>query len=57
MSIRCLFGIHRVTMSSIARKNGVHIGLCENCARPLEREDGGKWNAAESLYDRKSNAA
>jgi hypothetical protein len=57
MGLRCLFGVHRVSISSIALKNGQYIALCESCARPLERNAEGRWFAAEPLYDRKSHAA
>jgi hypothetical protein len=57
MSIRCLLGIHRVSLSSIARKNGQYVGLCESCARPLERSGDGRWTAADPLYERKTHAA
>jgi hypothetical protein len=57
MSIRCLLGIHRPSLSSIARKNGQYVALCEGCARPLERAQEGRWLATEPLYERKTNAA
>jgi hypothetical protein len=57
MSIRCLFGAHRASISSIARKGGHYIALCESCARPLEREPDGRWVAAEPLYDRRKTRA
>jgi hypothetical protein len=58
MSIRCLFGAHRASLHSIARKNGHYTALCEGCARPLERHADGGWVAAEPLYEQhKSHAA
>ena len=57
MSIRCFLGIHRASLASIVRKNGDYIALCETCARPLERNQDGRWIAAEPLYERKSRAA
>jgi hypothetical protein len=57
MSIRCFLGIHRASLASIVRKNGEYLALCETCARPLERNQDGRWIAAEPLYERKSRAA
>ena len=58
MSIRCLFGAHRASLHSIARKNGHYIALCESCGRPLERHGDGRGLAAEALYEqRKTHAA
>ena len=58
MSIRCLLGIHRPSLSSIARKNGQYVALCESCARPLERAaQEARWLAAEPLYERNRHAA
>jgi hypothetical protein len=57
MSLRCFFGVHRPSLGSIARKNGLHIALCEACARPLERKGDERWAAAEPLYGRKPGAA
>ena len=49
--------MHRPSLSSIARKNGQYVALCESCARPLEREGDARWSAAEPLYERKHHAA
>lgn len=52
MSISCLFGWHRPSLSSIRRKGHGYAALCEACARPLEREEQGRWAAAEPLDSR-----
>jgi hypothetical protein len=57
MSIRCLLGLHRPSLASIARKNSHYVALCENCARPLKRSGDRRWAAAEPLYERKPDAA
>jgi hypothetical protein len=49
MSFRCLFGFHRVSTSSIVARPGGYAGLCEVCARPLERQARGEWFASEPL--------
>ncbi|HEY0044981.1 MAG TPA: hypothetical protein VGB62_10585 [Allosphingosinicella sp.] len=57
MSLSCLFGIHRPSLSSITRRPAGYAALCENCARPLERQENGKWVASEPLYEQKGRAA
>lgn len=49
MSLRCLFGFHRVSASSMVARRGSYVGLCEACARPLERQANGEWVASEPL--------
>lgn len=49
MSLRCLLGFHRISLSSIVIRPDGHVGLCESCARPLERKRGGEWVASEPL--------
>jgi hypothetical protein len=49
MSILCLFGRHQPSLSSIRRRGSGYAGLCDSCARPLEREEHGKWVASEPL--------
>ncbi len=49
MSLRCLFGLHRISLTSIVGRRGHYVGLCEHCARPLERQANGEWVAAEPL--------
>lgn len=49
MSIRCLFGSHRPSVTSVARKGSGYVALCEGCARPLERSREGRWAASEPL--------
>jgi hypothetical protein len=49
MSLRCLFGHHRPSLSSITRRKHGFSALCEDCARPLERPADGRWKASEPL--------
>lgn len=49
MSILCLFGVHRPSLSSVARGPIGFRGLCDACARPLERTPDGKWQASAPL--------
>jgi hypothetical protein len=57
MSLSCLIGIHRPSLASIVRRNRGYGGLCESCARPLEREENGRWTASDALYERADKAA
>ena len=50
MSLLCLFGAHRPSLASLARRGDHLVGLCENCARPLTKTATSKWEAAEPLY-------
>jgi hypothetical protein len=49
MSLSCLFGRHRPSQISIARKAHKYVALCDGCARPLERMETGSWAACEPL--------
>jgi hypothetical protein len=49
MSLRCLFGVHRPSPVSMAKRGQGFIALCEQCARPLERTPEGAWVASEPL--------
>lgn len=49
MSLICLFGVHRPSLVSIARRQQDLVGICENCARPLVKSGDGKWVAAPPL--------
>jgi hypothetical protein len=49
MSIKCLFGVHQPSLSSIAKKATGYTALCESCARPLERQHGAAWRASDPL--------
>ncbi|MDT9599948.1 hypothetical protein [Sphingosinicella rhizophila] len=42
-------GIHRRSVHAIARKQGVTVSICEHCARPMVKQEGGRWAAAEPL--------
>jgi hypothetical protein len=57
MSLRCLFGLHRPSLISIIRRRHHYGALCEDCARPLQREESGRWVACEPLYEIKDRAA
>jgi hypothetical protein len=57
MSLRCLFGYHRPSLSSITRRQGGYSAICESCARPLERTSSSRWVASDPLYDIKSRSA
>lgn len=57
MSIRCLFGVHRPSVSSMAKKPHGYTALCEDCARPLERGEGTGWRATEPLDVPRKTAA
>jgi hypothetical protein len=50
MSLLCLFGVHRPSVASVARRGDHLVGLCEQCARPLTKTAQSKWEAAEPLY-------
>ncbi len=52
MSLTCLFGAHRPSLASVAKRRGGLVGLCERCARPLAKSEDGKWRAEEPLYER-----
>ena len=55
MPLFCYFGRHKPSLASTARgKRGGYVALCEACGCPLERQDNGKWHAAEPLAGRTS---
>jgi hypothetical protein len=49
MGLRCLFGVHRPSPVSMARRGHAFVALCDQCARPLERSSEGRWVASEPL--------
>jgi hypothetical protein len=55
MSIGCLIGQHRPSLSSIARRQGGYVAICEHCARPLEKRANGRWAASKPVYEAKDN--
>ncbi|HEX8442666.1 MAG TPA: hypothetical protein VF631_03360 [Allosphingosinicella sp.] len=57
MNLRCLFGYHRASLSSIARRQSGYSAICESCARPLERTSNSRWVASDPLYDTKGSSA
>jgi hypothetical protein len=56
MSLGCLFGRHRPSLSSIARRQGGYVAICEQCARPLEKRANGRWAASKPVYEAKDSA-
>ncbi|WP_162806287.1 hypothetical protein [Sphingosinicella terrae] len=49
MSLPCLFGFHRPSLSSIARRPLGLVGLCEGCGRPMNKPGDGKWALTDPL--------
>jgi hypothetical protein len=56
MFLGCLFGRHRPSLSSIARRQGGYVAICEHCARPLEKRPNGRWAASKPVYEAKDSA-
>jgi hypothetical protein len=53
MSWLCFLGLHRRSLSSVAKRGEVESSLCERCARPLIKRNG-HWVETEPLYLPKS---
>ena len=51
MSLRCLFGMHRPMLASIAKRQHGYTALCESCSAPLAREPEGRWAPAIPLSE------
>jgi hypothetical protein len=49
MSVRCLFGSHRPSLASIAKRGFGLIALCDACGRPMLKPGDGKWKVADPL--------
>jgi hypothetical protein len=49
MSLLCLFGRHKPLLHSVTKSHRGYRALCDHCARPLERELNGQWEASEPL--------
>lgn len=49
MSLLCLFGRHKPSLHSVTKAHRGYRALCDHCARPLERELEGQWQASEPL--------
>ena len=49
MSISCILGFHRPSLASIMRRHQQLVGICEHCARPLVKNEAGKWTGAPPL--------
>ncbi len=56
MKMLCLFGAHRPSLSSIAKRDTYFVSICESCARPLEHRGDGKWIASDPIYEQKRHA-
>jgi len=58
MSLLCYIGRHKPSIHSISRaEHGGHAALCEDCAVPLKRHDGGSWRAADPKFTQSSGRA
>jgi hypothetical protein len=57
MKLMCVFGRHQPSTASVARREGSLVGLCDDCARPLERQGNGRWAALPPIYERPSREA
>lgn len=49
--MRCVFGLHRPSLVSVARKDRRLEALCEGCGSPLERAENGRWAASIPLVE------
>jgi hypothetical protein len=43
MSLACLFGAHRPSVVSIAKRPQGLVALCDGCGRPLEKVGTDRW--------------
>ena len=51
MSLRCLLGMHRPLLASIAKREHGYAARCEDCAAPLERMPETRWAPAAPIYE------
>jgi len=49
MSLRCIFGLHRPSLTSVTRKGADLHALCEGCDIPLQKSEDGRWAPAQPL--------
>jgi len=49
MSLLCMFGRHRPSLTSIMRHGGRLDGLCDACGLPLTKDSHGQWVPAPPL--------
>lgn len=49
MSLLCFIGVHRRSLTAIAKRHGTYVSLCEGCGRPMIKNEAGKWIAAQPL--------
>ncbi|HTU09947.1 MAG TPA: hypothetical protein VMG08_03525 [Allosphingosinicella sp.] len=55
MSLGCMFGRHRPSLVSIARRGAQLDGLCEDCGLPLVKDERGRWVPAPPLAQRRAS--
>jgi hypothetical protein len=51
-SFTCLLGLHRPSLTSIARAAAGYQSICGRCARRMERPHEGRWTVSEPLHQR-----
>ena len=56
MSIRCLLGNHHPSISAMSKRPIGYVTICERCARPLERQQNGRWAASPPMYEARGRA-
>jgi hypothetical protein len=49
MNLKCLIGLHRPSLTTIARRGDGFTALCEGCPTPLGRRKDGHWAACSPL--------
>ena len=49
MSLACMIGRHRPSLTSIARHGATLDALCEQCGLPLVKDHKGRWVPAPPL--------
>ena len=57
MSLRCIFLRHRPMLTSIVRREHGFGAMCDDCGLPIERSEGGRWEAARALVPERNQAA
>lgn len=50
-----MFGRHRPSLVSIARRGAQLDGLCEDCGLPLVKDERGRWVPAPPLAQRRAS--
>jgi hypothetical protein len=49
MSLQCLFGLHRRSLTAITMRSGSYASLCQSCGRPMVKSEKGKWVLPDPL--------